>query len=252
MGQYDILEAGEDLLTPIKRTSQIPTNLEEVDKYSVRAKLTSDDISKLWSTEDLFGRNKKELLVWHHWMNYCSFKFLIRLSNRVIIPRKLNKIRIIPPCVAFLFVKSHKTPWSTKGKLSGGSIRKALETRPRAMDVSNPRNILGNHHIFGSLLQILLRSPHEGNLSWLKPSGQGSLWLLGIHPQCQGLRLQSAQWKVHRAPVQGSSPNLRTKYKLLWGGLSPPKRNCWAQDQGIDPRKLDPPTPRPNTFSRSC
>ena len=33
--QYKSLEAGEDLLTPTDIPSQIPTNLEKVDKYVV-------------------------------------------------------------------------------------------------------------------------------------------------------------------------------------------------------------------------
>ena len=42
---------------------QIHTNLEEVDKYAVGSELTMEDMSKLWSTEELLGRYKRELLV---------------------------------------------------------------------------------------------------------------------------------------------------------------------------------------------
>ena len=37
---------------------------------------------------------------------------------------KLNRIRKLPPCVAYIFVKSHKIPLKTKGKQSIVSIRK--------------------------------------------------------------------------------------------------------------------------------
>ena len=48
---------------PTNITHQIPTNLEEADKYAVGAKLTREDMDKLWSTEDILGRDKRYLLV---------------------------------------------------------------------------------------------------------------------------------------------------------------------------------------------
>ena len=53
--QYKILEAGEDLLTPIECPSQIPTKLEDVDKDAVGAGLMREEMAKLCSTEDFFG-----------------------------------------------------------------------------------------------------------------------------------------------------------------------------------------------------
>ena len=34
------------------------------------------------STKDLWGMDEREILVWHHRMNRCFFKYLIRLSKR--------------------------------------------------------------------------------------------------------------------------------------------------------------------------
>ena len=64
-------------------------------------------MSKLWSTKDLLGRENRELLVWHHRLNHCFFKSLIKLSNKMVIPKKLGKVRKLPPCVACLFGKAH-------------------------------------------------------------------------------------------------------------------------------------------------
>ena len=89
-------------------------------------------MNKLWSTEELLGRYERELLVWHHRLNHCSLKYLLRLSKRGIIPRKLSKVRKLPPCVACLFGGSHKRPWSTKVKRSCRSIMKPSDTRPRS------------------------------------------------------------------------------------------------------------------------
>ena len=90
-------------------------------------------MAKLWSTEDLLGQDEGDILVWNHNLNRCSFKYLLRLSKRLIITSNINKVRKLPPCVAYLFRKSHKRPWRTKGKHSGGSTRKPSETRPGAM-----------------------------------------------------------------------------------------------------------------------
>ena len=90
-------------------------------------------MANILSTRDLLGQDYREILVWHHRMNHCSLKFLLIISKRGLIPRKIINIRKLPPCVTFLFVKSHKRPWRTKGKLSGRSISNPLETRPGSM-----------------------------------------------------------------------------------------------------------------------
>ena len=95
LGQDKSLEAGEDLLAPTESPYKIPTNLEELDKDVIGAYLTKKDMTKLWSTNDLLGWDERELLVWHHRMNHCYFKNLIRLSKRRIISR--NLIKISPP-----------------------------------------------------------------------------------------------------------------------------------------------------------
>ena len=51
------LEAGEYLLTLIKSSYQIPTNLEEVEKYTVGNNLMREDMAKLWSTKNLWERD---------------------------------------------------------------------------------------------------------------------------------------------------------------------------------------------------
>ena len=56
LGQDKSLEVGKDLLTTTKRPSQIPTNLEEVDKYSMGVEITREDMAKLWSTYDILER----------------------------------------------------------------------------------------------------------------------------------------------------------------------------------------------------
>ena len=91
-------------------------------------------MAKLWLTEDLLGQEYSEIIICHNRMNHCSFRYLLRSSKRGIIPKKIRKVRTAPPpCVVYLFGKSYKRPWRTKGKCSGKSIRKTLETRPGDM-----------------------------------------------------------------------------------------------------------------------
>ena len=101
---------------------------------------------------------------------------------------------------------------------------------------SNPHNIMGDHCFCGPLIQLLICSPHEGNLSWWNPPGQGILLAPDSHPLGQVMCLQGVQRKIFVSPVQGGIPYLWTTYKILWGGISPPKCHCWYQDQVIDPR----------------
>ena len=98
MDQDESLGAGGDLLTTTKIPSKISTNLEEVEKYGVGSELTREDMDKLWLTQNLLGWYEKDILVWHHRLNYFSFKSLLRLSKRGMIPRNPSKV-INPPLV---------------------------------------------------------------------------------------------------------------------------------------------------------
>ena len=92
-----------------------------------------EEMDNLWSNEELLGWYKREILVCNHSLIHWSFKCLFRLSKMVIIPRKLIKFIKLSPCVAHIFVKSHKRKWRNKVKRSGRSISKPSETRPGAM-----------------------------------------------------------------------------------------------------------------------
>ena len=98
LGQGKSLGVEEDLLTMTRSTSQILTNLEKVDKDSVGSNITREDMAKLWSTKDLLGRDKRAVLVWHHIPNHCSFKYLLRIYKRGIIPKNFIKIITPPLC----------------------------------------------------------------------------------------------------------------------------------------------------------
>ena len=71
--------------------------MEEADKYEVGYELMRKDMAKMCSTENLLGRDGREFLVWHHRLNHCYFKYLLRLPKRSIIPRKLSRIIKLPP-----------------------------------------------------------------------------------------------------------------------------------------------------------
>ena len=77
--------------------------------------------------------DEREILVWYHRLDHCYFKYLLRLHNRGKITMKINRIRKLPPCVAFMFGKPPNRPWRTNGKQPGGSTRKTSDTSPGAM-----------------------------------------------------------------------------------------------------------------------
>ena len=67
-----------------------------MDKGVVGYNLTGEYMDKLWYTTDLLGWDNRETLVWHHRLKHCTFNTPIRLSKRVIIPKKLTKVRKTP------------------------------------------------------------------------------------------------------------------------------------------------------------
>ena len=77
----------------------------------------------MWSTEDLLVQYDRGILVWHHRLNHCIFKYLLRIFKRLIISRKIRKVIKLPRVDECLFGKSHKRPCSNKGKHAGESIR---------------------------------------------------------------------------------------------------------------------------------
>ena len=66
----------------------------------IGAELMREEMAKLWSTKELMGQDKREILVWHYRLNHCYFKSLIRISKRGLIPKNIINIRKLPPCVA--------------------------------------------------------------------------------------------------------------------------------------------------------
>ena len=95
-GQDNSLGSGEDLLTLTKIPSQIPTNLEEVDKDAVGANLATENMANLWSTDELLGQDDREILVWNHSLKHCYLKSLLILSKRKMILRNLSKVIELP------------------------------------------------------------------------------------------------------------------------------------------------------------
>ena len=74
--------------------------MEEVEKDVVIFKIKTDGMAKMQSTEDPLGWDGREIIVWHHRLNHCTFKSLLILSNKVILPRNHKKVRKLAPCVS--------------------------------------------------------------------------------------------------------------------------------------------------------
>ena len=87
-------------------------------------------MAKLCTTDEFLEWDEREILVWHHRMNNFSFKSILRLYKRDIIPRKLFRTRKLPPCVACIFGNYHKRPWRTKTKHSDDQSGKPWRPDP--------------------------------------------------------------------------------------------------------------------------
>ena len=44
-----------------------------MDKDAIGDNIKREDMDKLWSTKDLLVQDEREILVWHHRLNHCSF-----------------------------------------------------------------------------------------------------------------------------------------------------------------------------------
>ena len=62
----------------------------------IGTEITREDINKIWSTKDLLGRDTREIMVWNHRQNNCTFNPLVVLSKRGLIPRNIRKFRHPP------------------------------------------------------------------------------------------------------------------------------------------------------------
>ena len=107
--------------------------MEEVETDVIGANLMREDMYKLWLTKDLIGQDEREILVWQHRLNLCSFKYLLRLYRRIITPKNLSQVKKLTPYLNFLFGRYHRRPWRTKSKCLSRSIIKPSETRPGSM-----------------------------------------------------------------------------------------------------------------------
>ena len=50
-------------------------------------------MAKLWSTKELLGQYERGVRFWRLRLNYCSFKYLLIIFKRGIIPRNISNIR---------------------------------------------------------------------------------------------------------------------------------------------------------------
>ena len=70
---------------------------------AVVADLTREYMDNLWTKKDFLGQDDRELFFWHHRLNHGNFKYLLILYKRIIIPKKISKVRKLPPCVDRIF-----------------------------------------------------------------------------------------------------------------------------------------------------
>ena len=84
--------------------------MEEVETDVIGANLMREDMYKLWLTKDLIGQDEREILVWQHRLNLCSFKYLLRLYRRIITPKNISQVKKLTPYLNFLFGRYHRRP----------------------------------------------------------------------------------------------------------------------------------------------
>ena len=72
------------------------------------------------------SNDQKELMVIHQRLKHLPEKYLHRLAQKGVIPKRLGKVTL-PPCPACILGKQHRRPWRRKGQRK--SIRKKSQSR---------------------------------------------------------------------------------------------------------------------------
>ena len=91
-----------------------------MDKDVVGSELTREDMDKLWSTEELLGGDKREILFFHHRLIHFTFKSLLRLTRKEITHRKIKRVRTPPTPMWPVYLGSYTRDHGvTKEKIRG-------------------------------------------------------------------------------------------------------------------------------------
>ena len=72
-------------------------------------------------------KDEREFMTIHHKLKHLPERYLHRLAEQGVIPKKFAKIKL-PPCPACIFGKQHKRPWRSRGKQK--NIRKDGQIHP--------------------------------------------------------------------------------------------------------------------------
>ena len=169
-------------------------------------------------------------------MNHLTFKSIIRLSKRGIIPRNIREFRPPPSCVAWLFGKYHTRPCRTKGKQPGGYIRKAFETIPMAMTAiehmiyyqpginNKVAGLLTHKRFWEATVFVDHYSDYWYNHTMRRTSYEETLQTKEAYESLAvthgtGVCAHREKRNIPEDPVQRGSPEMWTTDKLLRGGI---------------------------------
>ena len=128
--------SNDDLDHVLVDESSITAPVEEIDNPNVdkdvavsEVILTDDQANDLISAlKRPLSDLEQEFLLIHHKMKHLPEKYLHRMAQNGLIPKKFAKVNL-PPCAACIFGKQSKRPWRAKG-LHKRSVRKKEHIHP--------------------------------------------------------------------------------------------------------------------------
>ena len=138
--------------------SDFPSSESEVDREQLTHILTSEEIGQLWSpsSDNTVTPESRLTLYWHHRLRCAPLRTLHRLSRRGVLPKCIQRVRLMPLCASCAFATAHRKSWRHKNQ-DPSHIRKLSHKGPG--DGTSCDHIIS--HQPGLIPQITGRLTHE-------------------------------------------------------------------------------------------
>jgi len=136
LGMNNEMTLPESSLEPIDKLepSSIPidgNDLESKDFGNLH--LSRETLEKLWNPSETLTDDEKLAGFIHRKLNHIPAVVIRRYAKRGLLPKRLSKLKKLPPCASCIFGAYHKRSWRHRSKLDGShkrSISRVTDTAP--------------------------------------------------------------------------------------------------------------------------
>ena len=133
LGSNDMITFLQSSVEPVctPDPSLIPERISDIDNEVLQDSLSHEDMKKILdNTDTTYTEDKKLVLYWHTRLRHKHQKYIRRLAKRGIIPKRLEKVNIMPMCATCKLANASKINW--KSSFSKKGIRTPTDNKPGA------------------------------------------------------------------------------------------------------------------------